>query len=230
MAVNKHQQKSDATRRKLLEAALRIFARDGFEAARLEDIAAESGHTRGAFYANFDTKEDLFFALLEQQASERLKDLQQRLEKHDTTPARLRTLRACYLERAKDCPSMLLTLEFKLFALRHPKMRARLAAAHRRIRASLNYELLTKLLPSHPDAEQKEMDKILLEVLLVGLVLEHAYDPKRLSAKQTAATLGRAFDLLIAPQMLARATAVPVPSASPAVSKLRVAADRRAAR
>jgi AcrR family transcriptional regulator len=200
MAVNKHQQKTEATRRKLLEAALRIFARDGFEAARLEDIAAESGHTRGAFYANFDTKEDLFFALLEQQASERLIDLRRRLEKHANMPARLRTLRAYYLERATDCPSMLLMLEFKLFALRHPKMRARLAAAHRRIRASLNHEALTKLLPSHLDAKQKEIDKILLEVLLVGLVLEHAYDPKRISAKQTVATLGRAFDLLIAPQ------------------------------
>jgi len=195
MAVNKHQQKSAATRRKLLEAALRVFARDGFEAARLEDIAAESGHTRGAFYANFDTKEDLFFALLEQQASERLNDLQRRLEKYDNMQDRLRTLRAFYLERATDRQAMLLTLEFKLFALRHPKMRARLASAHRRIRASLNYEALNKLLPSHVHAERSSLNKVVLEVVLVGLVLEHAYDPKRISAKQTVETLGRTFDL-----------------------------------
>jgi AcrR family transcriptional regulator len=200
MAVNKHQQRSEATRRKLLGAALRVFARDGFEAARLEDIAAESGHTRGAFYANFDTKEDLFFALLEQHASDRLKDLQQRLEKHDSVPARFRTMRAFYLERAADRQSMLLTLEFKLFALRHPQMRARLAAAHRRIRASLNYEALTLLFPSYPNVKRNKLDKVLLEVVLVGLVLEHAYDPKRISAKQTVDTLGRAFDLLIASQ------------------------------
>jgi len=200
MAVNKHQQKSEATRRKLLEAALRIFARDGFEAARIEDIAKESGHTRGAFYANFDTKEDLFFALLEQQASVRLNDLQQRLQNHESVPDRLRTLRSFYLERAADRQSMLLTLEFKLFALRHPKMRARLAAAHRRIRASLKYEALTRLLPARPDAERNELDKVLLEVVLAGLVLEHAYDPKRVSAKQTVDTLGRAFDWLIVGQ------------------------------
>lgn len=198
MAVNKHQRKSEATRRKLLEAALRIFARDGFEAARLEDIAAESGHTRGAFYANFDTKEDLFFALLEQTASERLASLQHRLEKCEGMPDRLSTLRSFYLERATDRKSMLLTLEFKLFALRHPKMRARLASAHRRIRASLNYEALTKLLPARHHAERNELNKVLLEVVLAGLVLEHAYDPKRISAKQTVETLGRAFDLLIA--------------------------------
>ena len=121
MAVNKHQQKTEATRRKLLEAALQVFSRDGFEAARIEDIAAESGYTRGAFYANFDTKEDLFFALLEKQAGERLNDLHRRLETRGNAAARLRTLRAFYLERATDYQSVLLTLEFKLFALRHPK-------------------------------------------------------------------------------------------------------------
>ena len=198
MAVNKHQQRTETTRRKLLDAALRVFARDGFEAARIEDIAAESGHTRGAFYANFDSKEELFFALLEKRATEHLVDLQQRLEKCSSLTDRLRMLRAFYLERATDRQSVLLTLEFKLFALRHPKMRARLAAAHRRIRASLKYEALTKLLPSHQGAEQNELDKVLLEVILAGLVLEHAYDPKRISVQQTVATLGRAFDLLIA--------------------------------
>ena len=195
MAVNKHHQKSEATRRKLLDAALRIFARDGFEAARLEDIAKESGHTRGAFYANFDTKEDLFFALLEQQASEKLEKLRLRLEQHTTVPERLRTLREFYLNRATDRQNMLLTLEFKLFALRHPKLRARMAAAHRRIRASLNYESLRKLISPSPDSERNELNKILLEVVLSGLVLEHAYDPKRISAKQMVETLGRAFDM-----------------------------------
>jgi AcrR family transcriptional regulator len=198
MAANKHQQRTEATRRKLLDAALRVFARDGFEAARIEDIAAESGHTRGAFYANFDTKEDLFLALLEKNANDRIADLRRRLEKFEGVAERMGMLRAFYMERAKDSRSVLLALEFKLFALRHPKMRARLAAAHRRIRASLKYETLAKLLPSHQMAERNELDKVLLEVILAGLVLEHSYDPKRLSAKQTVETLGRAFDLLIA--------------------------------
>jgi AcrR family transcriptional regulator len=47
-----------------LLAAEQTFARDGYEAARLEDIAARAGYTRGAFYANFASKEDIFFALL----------------------------------------------------------------------------------------------------------------------------------------------------------------------
>jgi AcrR family transcriptional regulator len=197
MVVNKHQQKSEATRRRLLDAALRIFARDGFEAARLEDIAKESGHTRGAFYANFDTKEDLFLALLEQQSNERLLDLRRTLEKYASVEDRVAAVRAFYVGRATDRQYTLLTLEFKLFALRHPHLHARLADAHRRIRASLNHESLTRLLPAAPNAPQAEVNKVLLEVVLSGLVLEHAYDPKRVSSKQLAEMLGRTFDMLI---------------------------------
>src|ERR1700758_2952101 len=80
-AANKHQQRTAATRRALLDAARRIFSRDGLEACRIEDIAAATGHTRGAFYAHFPTKEDLFFALFEQEAGDRLRDLRSVMER-----------------------------------------------------------------------------------------------------------------------------------------------------
>jgi AcrR family transcriptional regulator len=59
----RRRERAQATRARLIQAAERIFARDGFAAAKLEEIAAEAGYTRGAFYANFDSKEDLFLAL-----------------------------------------------------------------------------------------------------------------------------------------------------------------------
>ena len=138
---NKHQQRTEHTRRKLLDAGLRVFARDGFEAARIEDIAAASGHTRGAFYANFETKEDLFVVLLEEQAVKRVGELSAVLERSKTAQAALKALRAAYLERANDPRWAMLTLEFKLFALRHGK-HAKLAAPHRRIRASMNFDAI----------------------------------------------------------------------------------------
>jgi AcrR family transcriptional regulator len=198
MALNKHQQRTEETRRKLLSAGLRIFARTGFEASRIEDIAAEAGHSRGAFYANFDTKEDLFFALLEQQAGKRVKLLQTLLEGVESPEERLRVLRKFYVGRVGDRQWVMLTLEFKLFALRHGNLRAKLASAHRRIRASMNMEALEKLLPvRHFDQATKEMEKVILEVVLNGLVLEHAYDPKRISEQQAIAMLGRVFDVFI---------------------------------
>src|SRR5258705_9467734 len=56
-----------ATRKALLAAAFNVFVRDGFEASRIEDIAAEAGRSRGAFYVNFSNKAEAFFALREQQ-------------------------------------------------------------------------------------------------------------------------------------------------------------------
>jgi len=62
-----------------LLAAEQTFARDGYEAARLEDIAARAGYTRGAFYANFDSKEDIFFALLEQWVAQQIAEVNEKI-------------------------------------------------------------------------------------------------------------------------------------------------------
>ena len=40
----------------LLDAALRVFARRGYRAARIDDVADEAGVTKGAIYHYFDTK------------------------------------------------------------------------------------------------------------------------------------------------------------------------------
>ncbi|MGB6844515.1 MAG: TetR family transcriptional regulator, partial [Candidatus Acidiferrales bacterium] len=78
--ISKQQARSETTRRKLLEAAEKVFVRDGFEAARLEDIAASAGYTRGAFYANFEDKADCFFQLLELWVGERIAEVHALIE------------------------------------------------------------------------------------------------------------------------------------------------------
>jgi AcrR family transcriptional regulator len=196
--LNKHQQRSELTRAKLLKAAQRIFARDGFEAARIEDIAAEAGHSRGAFYANFDTKQDLFLALLEQQVKEHSGKLLSVLEACQTPEQRLEALREYYAKRIGDRQWVMLTLEFKLFALRHSRLRPKLADAHREIRRSKNIEAISRLLPPRAQCslESDDQRRAALEAVLNGLVLEQAYDPKRLSEEQAAAILRRIFDML----------------------------------
>src|SRR3954464_13741014 len=54
------------TRSRVLEAADAVFARSGFHAARLEEIADQAGFTRGAVYSNFSGKDDLALAIIEQ--------------------------------------------------------------------------------------------------------------------------------------------------------------------
>src|SRR6202790_5804415 len=106
-------ERTEATRRKLLAAADRIFARDGFEAARLEDIASGAGYTRGAFYANFESKEDIFFALFEEWVRERIESLTNALRRHSNPAEKLAAVRTHYAELAKDRRLVLISMEFK---------------------------------------------------------------------------------------------------------------------
>ena len=188
-------ERTEATKRKLLDAAERIFARDGFEAARLEDIAAGAGYTRGAFYANFDSKEDIFFALLDQWVQERTDAVAAVLRRHNAPSEKLAALRKHYADVAKDRRLVLISLEFKLFALRHPEAHARLRDRHRRIRATWG-ELISELLRalgqtipiSNPAAST------CLAALAQGLLLEHLVDQKTLPESDVRHVLGLFFD------------------------------------
>src|SRR3977135_3044040 len=57
------------TRERVLEAADEVFARRGFYAARLEEIAERAGFTRGAVYSNFRGKDELALAINERRIS-----------------------------------------------------------------------------------------------------------------------------------------------------------------
>lgn len=58
-------EKKARTRRALLDAAAKVFVAHGFLGASVEMIASEAGYTRGAFYSNFSSKEQLFAELLQ---------------------------------------------------------------------------------------------------------------------------------------------------------------------
>jgi AcrR family transcriptional regulator len=184
-----------ATRRKLLDAAKRIFAKDGFEAARLEDIAAGAGYTRGAFYANFKSKEDIFFALFEEWVRERIESLTNALRRHSNPAEKLVALRTHYAELATDRRLVLISMEFKLFALRHPEAHARLRSRHRRIRASFSElfsEIMSALGKDIPIAYPAA--SACLGAVSQGLLLEHLLDPKTLSDGDVRHVLGLFFD------------------------------------
>lgn len=58
------------TRKKLIASALETFLRVGYSAATIDGISEEAGFSRGAFYAHFGSKEDVFLEALASQADE----------------------------------------------------------------------------------------------------------------------------------------------------------------
>ncbi|NQX14130.1 TetR/AcrR family transcriptional regulator [Microbacteriaceae bacterium VKM Ac-2855] len=67
------------TREKLLDSAYEVFAATGVHAASVEQITEHAGFTRGAFYSNFSSKEELFFALMERENDARIAVLAERV-------------------------------------------------------------------------------------------------------------------------------------------------------
>jgi AcrR family transcriptional regulator len=68
-------ERQSQTRAALLEAGARVFVERGFASSSVEAIAAAAGFTRGAFYSNFESKEELFAELLQQRVYERYREM-----------------------------------------------------------------------------------------------------------------------------------------------------------
>ena len=59
------QQRSEETRTKIMESAIKLFSTNGFNKASVDDICEEAGISKGAFYHHFKSKQELFLALLD---------------------------------------------------------------------------------------------------------------------------------------------------------------------
>jgi AcrR family transcriptional regulator len=79
-------EKQEETRRRLLDAAERVFIRKGLQGSSVEEIAAEAGFTRGAFYSNFDSKGQLFVELLHARVYDRYAELAQQTQSQPASP------------------------------------------------------------------------------------------------------------------------------------------------
>ena len=68
------------TRGDLVDAAERLFIRQGFHPTSVDAVAAEAGYTKGAVYSNFASKEELFLAVYERRVDARVAEMEALLE------------------------------------------------------------------------------------------------------------------------------------------------------
>ncbi len=110
--------KVDRTRADLLDAAARVFSAKGFEGASVDDVATEAGYTKGAVYAHFGSKRDLFLAVARSVLDAESAG-EHRLPGVTTDGVDVAALEAALAASARD-PRLLLSIELLAYALRHP--------------------------------------------------------------------------------------------------------------
>src|SRR5712672_4315696 len=123
----------DDTCEKLFEAAARVFEEQGIGSASIEGIAAAAGFTRGAFYSNFKSKDELIIAMIEDHVAQSIRRNLDLLARHKTIADFIDALKA--MDRSQQDPlgrSPLLHMEMILFVARAEKRRPELA---KRLRA-----------------------------------------------------------------------------------------------
>ena len=200
-------EKQEQTRQKLLEAAVRVFARRGYQKATLDEIAAEAGFTIGAVYSNFSGKEELFLALADKEVEHRVIEIRavaDAAERGEQAGAEAAEQFREFLERDPDWP--LLFYEFWSFGVRNAALRDEfakrrqavqdaLAETLERVAAQLGFSLRFPA-PALASA---------IGATLNGLAFERAADPDAIPDEVFAEFIGA---------ILACSVAAPDPAAS----------------
>jgi AcrR family transcriptional regulator len=161
------------TREELVDAAERLFARQGFHATSLDAVAAEAGFTKGAVYSNFESKEDLFFAVYERRVDHRVEQMEAAIRAASTPREAFEGVLPGGRKRGEAEDGWLAVFfEFWAHVLRHPELRERFARQHRRV-----IEPLTAVAPGDRDAEESYRLATARFAMQLGLQLERLTQP-----------------------------------------------------
>ncbi len=163
------------TRQELLDAAARVFVKRGFTGSSVEEISVEAGYTRGAFYSNFGSKNELFVELLHERVYDRYTEMTQ--EGLQGRPPTLReTGEMLAAIQAKPEGRWIWRLWFECLAQagRDEKLR-QLAATFWQGNRERTAKLIENALPHH-----KHRAKAIATALIaldIGLAIQHFVDP-----------------------------------------------------
>jgi AcrR family transcriptional regulator len=163
----------------------------GYEKAQVEEIAEAAGFSKGALYAHFKSKEELFLALYEAKTASYLAKLRHVLDSAPTHAGKLDAFRSFYIDLSKDKDWALISLEGKLFITRHPEVKERLREIDEHAGDSVE-GALTRLLGNTARAAGGVLGGI-----LSALVLEANLEPGVLPERKVRAMLGTIFDALL---------------------------------
>jgi AcrR family transcriptional regulator len=128
-------EKQAHTRTCLMEAAARVFAKRGLQQASIDEVAEDAGYTKGAFYANFKSKEELFLAMLDERFAERLEEIDRVMSTSAGVTDQAHEAGADFMRYVSADPEwQRLFFEFAAYAARNEDFRQELVTRYRTLR------------------------------------------------------------------------------------------------
>jgi AcrR family transcriptional regulator len=184
--VRSRRPKRDVVRRRLLAAALEVFAERGFDTATLDQVAAAAGLSKGAIYSNFASKDELFFAMMTDQVAVRLESVRTALTAGEPTAHEPRDLhrigRLLTTAFAEQREWRLVFLDFWSRALRDEAVHVRFVAHRRTLREAMA-DGIHQILDGEAPPADFTIDDVVTVVLALsnGLAIEQYIDPTSVS-------------------------------------------------
>jgi AcrR family transcriptional regulator len=196
----KHQARTEETQAKILDAAGALFSEQGFEMTQLEEVAARAGYTRGAIYAHYASKEDLFLALMEHRVLSKFIAMRRVVEAEPEINNRPGIFKHWIATQVGDHTWGILMMEFKLYAMRRPESREKLQHTYDLIFKSSGGNFIEVLFGSDLDKTKRaaiERRLVILGAIQSAVVLESNFRPKLLPKAQLQTILEELYEILI---------------------------------
>ena len=119
-AAERTLRKRENTRARLIEAAADIVASKGIASTRIDDVVKQAGFTRGAFYSNYSSLQDILTEAIVMRSNTLLSQVTQAIDSFEGAPTMDSLMELLEAIRPEARTIYLLTTEYSLFQLRNP--------------------------------------------------------------------------------------------------------------
>ena len=164
----------------LLEAAATVFARRGMQQASIDEVAEDAGFTKGAFYANFKSKEELFLAMLDDRFAGHVEEIDRVLASDAEPEDQARAGAANFIDFISSDPEWeRLFFEFSAYASRNENFRQELVARRRQLqeRMAERYRKRADELGVEPPFPIEDIARMTF-AMADGIALQKLLDPE----------------------------------------------------
>ena len=192
------EQSRAVTRATLIAVGRAHFLRDGLGGAVAEKIAEDAGYSRGALYSNFDGKEELFLAVIQEEQARHLNVFRSILRDESSAKGRLKKMRDTIADLITDRDWIVLRAEFEAESLRNERIRQSFVDVHRQ-QIRDGGELFRSLLRSSEitsSLKPEDFSMVMLNLAHGMAVTQKILGPE-LPQKDTRILIQSLFDLLI---------------------------------